>query len=87
MIETGNKKHKTKHPTDSTFQKQNTVHVFSFSERERNLHKITRGVKCKNTRGVQCKTLEVYNAKHLEVFVYQIFTGGDMLIIPNIELM
>ena len=33
------------------------------------------------------KTLEVYNVKTLEEFVYQIFTGGDMLIIPNIELM
>ena len=33
------------------------------------------------------KTLEVYNVTALEVFCYQIFTGGDMLIIPNIELM
>ena len=33
------------------------------------------------------KTLEVYTIKTLEVFCYQIFTGGDMLIIPNIELM
>ena len=33
----------------------------------------------KNTRGVYCKTLEV--------FIYQIFTGGDILIIPNIEPM
>ena len=32
-------------------------------------------------------TLEVYTIKTLEVFCYQIFTGGDMLIIPNIELM
>ena len=32
-----------------------------------------------NTRGVYCKTLEV--------FVCQIFTGSDILIIPNIELM
>ena len=38
---------------------------------------------------VQCKTLEVYNVKckNTEVSVYQIFTGGDILIIPNIELM
>ena len=33
------------------------------------------------------KTLEMYTVKTLEVFCYQIFTGGDMLIIPNIELM
>ena len=40
------------------------------------------------------KTLEVYNVTTLEVytiktevFCYQIFTGGDMIIIPNIELM
>ena len=33
------------------------------------------------------KTLEVYTVKTLEVFCYQIFSGGDMLIIPNIELM
>ena len=33
------------------------------------------------------KTLEVYTVKTLEVFCYQIFTRGDMLIIPNIELM
>ena len=33
------------------------------------------------------KTLEVYNVTTLEVFCYQIFTGGDRLIIPNIELM
>ena len=33
------------------------------------------------------KTLEVYTIKTLEVFCYQIFTGGDMIIIPNIELM
>ena len=32
-------------------------------------------------------TLEVYTVKTLEVFCYQIFTGGDMIIIPNIELM
>ena len=32
-------------------------------------------------------TLEVYTIKTLEVFCYQIFTGGDMIIIPNIELM
>ena len=32
-------------------------------------------------------TLEVYTIKTPEVFCYQIFTGGDMLIIPNIELM
>ena len=31
-------------------------------------------------------TLEVYTIKTLEVFCYQIFTGGSMLIIPNIEL-
>ena len=33
------------------------------------------------------KTLEVYNVKTLEVSYYQILTGGDILIIPNIELM
>ena len=32
-------------------------------------------------------TLEVYTVTILEVFCYQILTGGDMFIIPNIELM
>ena len=32
-------------------------------------------------------TLEVYTIKTLKVFCYQIFTGGDMITIPNIELM
>ena len=38
-------------------------------------------------KGTHVKTLEVYTVKTLEVFIYQIFTGGDILIIPNIELM
>ena len=33
------------------------------------------------------KTPEVYNVKTLEVSYYQILTGGNILIIPNIELM
>ena len=33
------------------------------------------------------KTLEVYSVTALEVSCYQIFTGGDILIIPNIEFM
>ena len=32
-------------------------------------------------------TIEVYTIKTLEVFCYQIFTGCDMITIPNIELM
>ena len=49
--------------------------------------KNTRGVHCKNTRGVHCKNTRGVYCKTLEVFVYQILTGGDILIIPNIELM
>ena len=48
--------------------------------------KNNRGVYCKNTRGVYCKNTRGVYCKTLEVFVYQIFTGGDILIIPNIEL-
>ena len=59
---------------DLTFQNKIWC-MFSFQKRERNLHMYN------------VKTLEVYNVKTLEVFVYQIFTEGDMLIIPNIELM
>ena len=32
-------------------------------------------------------TLKVYTVTALEVSCYQIFTGGDILVIPNIELM
>ena len=63
--------------------KQNTVYIL-FSGRERNSRK---NIKCKNTRGVYCKNTRGVYCKTLEVFIYQIFTGGDILIIPNIELM
>ena len=71
------------------FSKQNTVYVFFFQR--------GKGTYVKTLEVYNVKTLEVYNVKALEVFVYQIFTGGDMLIIrwiqpymliiPNIELM
>ena len=62
--------------------------MFSFQKRERNLCKTTLEVYNVTTLEVyNVKTLEVYTVKTLEVFCYQIFTGGDMLIIPNMELM
>ena len=38
-----------------------------------------KGNLCKTLEVYNVKTLEVYNVKTLEVFIYQIFTGGDML--------
>ena len=56
-IETGNKKHKTKHPTDSrlwlNISKQNTVYFFFSSQKREKTYVIT---------------LEVYNVKALEVY-------------------
>ena len=69
------------------FQNKNIVYVL-FSKRGKGTYVKTLEVYTVKTLEVyNVTTLEVYTIKTLEVFCYQIFTGGDMLIIPNIELM
>ena len=46
-----------------------------------------KGTNVKTLEVYNVKTLEVYNVKTLEVSYYQMLTGGDVLIISNIELM
>ena len=80
-----------------TISKQNTMYVLFF-KRGKGIHIKTLEVyNVKTLEVYNVKTLEVYNVKTLEVYhvktlevyhvCYQIFTGGDMLIIPNIEFM
>ena len=57
-IETGNKKHKTKCPTNSRFKTK--YHVYS-------LFKRGKGTYVKTLEVCNIKTLEVYNVKTLEV--------------------
>ena len=72
-IETGNKKCKTKHLTDSrllTELSKTKYHVFSFS---------------KEGKELMLKTLEVYNVKNTRGVHLLKFTRGDMLIIRNLH--
>ena len=67
-----------------------TIHNFQFSKQKCcvcSFLKRGKGTNVKTLEVYNVKTLEVYNVKTLEVSCYQILTGGDILIIPNIELM
>ena len=61
--------------------------MFSFQKRKGTYVKTLEVYNVTTLEVYTVKTLEVYNVTTLEVFCYQIFTGGDMLIIPNMELM
>ena len=87
-VETDNEKYKQNAPTihDIQFSKQNSV--YSFFQRGKGTNVKTLEVcNVKALEVYNVKALEVYNVKALEVSYYQILTGGDILISPNIELM
>ena len=89
-IETDDEKYEQKRPDDSRFSVfKAKLHVCSFFfQRGKGTNVKTLEVyNVKTLEVYNVKTLEVYNVKTLEVSYYQILTGGDILIIPNIELM